>query len=816
MAIWYVDYEGGNNGNNGTSFAQRWQTIQNATSGNGVAAGDTVRVMGSPAPTSLGVNATWTAASRTVTLASAVTQTITDCQSNWTASANVTCSTNSSDYKENTASQQIAVADAFTTGLAAYFATGALDLSGYKQVSFWIKQTAGTVGAASSISLALCSDAVGAVVVDTVNIPSLAVVNQWVPVTVNLGAALGAAIASIAFYVNTDNGAQTFLLDDVIACKDATAADSLSLTSLLGQPDSTGAGGLDTETWYGIQSINGTTVKIDNVVNTLGNTGRGWYDRMVPIVSSTDTSPIVITATNHGLVTGDVIQVRGHYIGTGTTKSNANGASKTVTVTDANTFSIDGSTGNGAGGATGGFWRTTAVRAAWKRETVRVGPIAASGTIAQSVAISGASAGSLITVSGGWNRTDMTTQTLETWFDCANGFGTNLSVAGRSFVAVEKIGGVRSTIGLAMDSTTLDSTFGGPGWNNCTTGISFHGSRNVTTVTSLSNGTNGTAVNASAHGHTVTVSLANSHTSNGYVPPNYSTHTIGTTANNSANAFLASISTATNQITIGGAMANSTCGPVLPTGMQDIALITLSANNGNGGIGTYPGSKCIVNTDNNTTSVSLVGANAWDPTYFYDSRFGEATLSADTNLRDAIYSFHDQDQTDAFLITMLSGTARWDQSVYYTTAPSWKLSPTSTTNRTAYNPLPVDIATFTCVANRAYTVTCWVRRTNTALTATLLCRGRQLAGIPSDVSASMTAAADTWEQLSISFTPTEAGPVTITGQAYGGTTHSAYFSDLAVNGAPVPPGPPPAPGAILPGRLSASGTAAGRVILGNI
>ena len=58
MTTYYVDYVGGNDGSAGTSFATRKQTITSATAL--AVAGDTVRVIQSPAPTSLGQTATWT------------------------------------------------------------------------------------------------------------------------------------------------------------------------------------------------------------------------------------------------------------------------------------------------------------------------------------------------------------------------------------------------------------------------------------------------------------------------------------------------------------------------------------------------------------------------------------------------------------------------------------------------------------------------------------------------------------------------------------------------------------------------------------
>lgn len=70
------------------------------------------------------------------------------------------------------------------------------------------------------------------------------------------------------------------------------------------------------------------------------------------IVSTTDATPIVVRATGHGLVTGDVVFIANH-----TTNYNANGA-WIVTRVDNDYFSLDGSigTGAGAGGAAGAIY----------------------------------------------------------------------------------------------------------------------------------------------------------------------------------------------------------------------------------------------------------------------------------------------------------------------------------------------------------------------------------------------------------------------------------------------------------------------------
>ena len=74
-----------------------------------------------------------------------------------------------------------------------------------------------------------------------------------------------------------------------------------------------------------------------------------------------------------------------------------------------------------------------------------------------------------------------------------------------------------------------------------------------------------------------------------------------------------------------------------------------------------------------------------------------------------------------------------------------------------------------------------MRRDNTGLSMRLMCKGGQLAGIANDVSSAMTAAADTWEEVTITFTPTVAGVVEILAEAWGGTTYSGWVDDMTIS-----------------------------------
>lgn len=320
-----------NSNADGLTFANRWRTFIYGANAARVAGGDTVRVMASPEPTLVG-NATWNQNSKTITLAASVTQMISDCEVAWTASTNVTPNTSASTFKEGVRAVMLSPVSAFTTGKLGYRATGTLDLSGYQQVAFWFRSSALGIPA-GQLTLRLCSDTTGDVAVHTIPIPAQPVTGQFFPVVVDLGINLSSAIGSVALYAESDPGVTSFFLDNIIACKAASSPDALTLASLIGpasnlcwaasqsyavgdlrkptqpsrngyryqvsaQSGATGAtepvwpeeigvsvtdGGVTwvcegvEDSWYQIQSINGTTVKIDTLgALTAGNAGRGY------------------------------------------------------------------------------------------------------------------------------------------------------------------------------------------------------------------------------------------------------------------------------------------------------------------------------------------------------------------------------------------------------------------------------------------------------------------------------------------------------------------------------------------------------------
>lgn len=108
--------------------------------------------------------------------------------------------------------------------------------------------------------------------------------------------------------------------------------------------------------------------------------------------------------------------------------------------------------------------------------------------------------------------------------------------------------------------------------------------------------------------------------------------------------------------------------------------------------------------------------------------------------------------------------------------------PLSTSACNVLRPGYTSLAKFAVAASALVTFKAWVRRSNTGLTLGLRLVPRQLPGITggSALLVPMTAGADTWEELTLTFTPTATGVVEVEGYFYGGTTFDGYYDDITI------------------------------------
>lgn len=113
---------------------------------------------------------------------------------------------------------------------------------------------------------------------------------------------------------------------------------------------------------------------------------------------------------------------------------------------------------------------------------------------------------------------------------------------------------------------------------------------------------------------------------------------------------------------------------------------------------------------------------------------------------------------------------------------AWKMYVTST-SRTSYNPADFLIARIAVASGSLVTITAWVMRSNTGLSASLVIPAsvnNAILGVAADVATAMTASAGTYEQLTATFTPSAAGVVEAYLYAWGGSTYNVVVDDVAV------------------------------------
>lgn len=600
----------------------------------------------------------------------------------WTQSTNVTTSFNTTDAKEGDVSDSIAVGASFTTGKAAYKATGTLNLSGYQQLSFYIKQTAGTVAVSGDVSLRLCSDTIGDTVVHTFNIPGLVALNQWIPITIDLGSAMNSSIQSIALYRDVNRGAQTFLLCNILACKAPSSADSLNLQSLISK-------NIGDELWYPIMSINDTRIVIDAGVNN-------------------NTNPI----------------------------SSAN---------------------------RGGYYGTTENVTTYKRETIKTTMVSSAGTTVQEIQEAGTSAASF-NYEFGWDRTNMSTQNLRSYFDGLNGLGYGLLLNTKNYVNINNIGGVRYDRGVRFVTSNYGNHGLLEGIATTTAGIDLSSGQSENTYSTLraaANSSFGVFHDFGCNGNIYQKIITIGNIGQGVYSARGS-------ANNRINYILSATNTygmffegggTDNVYTSGNFIQNANDGARYYSSNNESFINCLSSGNGtNYGFYTFGGDIYLKNSIVNESLECLVGG-------FSNGR---------------IYSHNHDNTSGNHIIFTDYGLITAQTSVRYTSSGyAWSMSPTNAFRSSIY-PLDFPIAKVAVSANSLVTVKAWMRRTNTGLTTGLRIKGGQIAGVSNDITSYMTAAADTWEQVILTFTPTEIGVVEILAECYGGSTYTAYIDDISI------------------------------------
>ena len=389
-----------------------------------------------------------------------------------------------------------------------------------------------------------------------------------------------------------------------------------------------------------------------------------------------------------------------------------------------------------------GYYGTSETVTTWKRETIKLGPVSSSTTPLQTIQESG-SEGSPITYSGGWDRTNMSTQNLETWLDGQNGNGYSMAIqSSMSWISINKVAFTRSGYGIFVNSSA--------NYLDCSV-VSAVG---LTSSPIWAQG----AGNRFTFGHIIT----------------------------STNIYQGSAYAELVFTIQYGAFSNINGLPQTSTRMQIYGEGATIANTGNAVLSLTATSGLLngITTVDNAGSAVDYASSTVPYYYMYNCLFNDTIeVNLSNNFAGIYMCSHKHDKTannhkiftDGGLISSATDQRHTASGI------SWKIQPTSSTLRNSYRPLILSLAKVACAANSLVTIKAWMRRDNTGLTMRLVCKGGQIDGVSSNVVSAMTAAANTWEELTITFTPTEIGVVEITAEAWGGTTYSGWVDDMTIS-----------------------------------
>jgi hypothetical protein len=724
----------------------RWKNITTGATAVRTVAGDTIRIMGSPAPTSLGQNGVWTSqalqATKNITSSTNATPIAITCTAHGYSTGDTvvitghTTNTNANGTWEitNTGANTFTLDGSVGNGVGG--ATGTVRLRNNTRVKL---TTAVTQNIASTgPGRAAWTNAMGANGSAALSTSAFKEHNQADRITVNTAFTTGKAAyytlpstldlsgyQQVSFWFASQAAVLTAGQLDLRLCSDTVGDVTVNTISIPAVPATGRFQAFTIDTGNALSSsIQSIALYVNTDVSTTGNCAFD-FNNIIACKASSAADSLTLTSLIGKNTTGETFWGIQSINGT--------------------RVMLDGDTSNAPSfaGPLYGYFGTSATVTTWKRETIKLGPAALNSTALQTVQESGTD-GSPITYSGGWDRTNMSTQSLETWLDGLNGFGYALNTSS-SFINATNMAFVRFTRALSFFG--LYNICDVVAANNCGGSQSVH-------VFSLTNSNTLTLGHAMANG----AYLFTNNSGTGFVDTgpiirlNYLLQTVVRVAEFTGNHTVVGLTSAAEVLNTEPGNTFFRLNSGASGTYKNIRVPSFSALTG-------------------TAAVYLTDVVITDTTEF----------SGGVPLGTIVYS-HNHDQTAGNHKIFLGGgliSAATDQRKT-ASGISWKIQPTSATIRHSRNPIIFSLAKVACSANNLVTIKAWMYRDNSGLTMRLVCKGDQIAGVASDVTASVTTT-NAWEELTITFTPTETGVVEITAEAWGGTTFSGWVDDMTIS-----------------------------------
>jgi hypothetical protein len=404
-----------------------------------------------------------------------------------------------------------------------------------------------------------------------------------------------------------------------------------------------------------------------------------------------------------------------------------------------------------------GYYGTTATVATYRRTAFRI-----SATASWVIQEGGSSTSVMMSYQGGYN-TVSDTQDGETFMDGA-GLGPIITLSTGSYHRLNRISFCRGT--GAINSNT------GTGFNEISCHnvcamyafFSTNGPRSYETytITNYINNATGFTLLSTTYDCEFTFTNLNNNNSYGITCPGGGNRITFTNTCNNVNSGLYLSGNGDNTIIGSNSKYNTTYGIQIASGS------------------VLPNRIFNITTSNNTTAGLYYAGLAGD--YCKNLTLGEATP-----VSTSMSYFYVQ----PLIIEQYGGTVGNNRRYYYQA----NLFSQTATRHTAsgiawaayilngatrgypFSALEVPVFRRFVDSGSAITVTCWVRRGESSYGVELICRGRQLAGVDSDVTDDISVGIDTWEQLSVTFTPSEVGVIEVSVLVWGGSASYAVFID---------------------------------------
>ena len=401
----------------------------------------------------------------------------------------------------------------------------------------------------------------------------------------------------------------------------------------------------------------------------------------------------------------------------------------------------------------------------YKLGVTDTGAAAASATAIQTVSASGTSSANLV-ISGGWDLSTQT-QTGQTYFrqmhtTFANRYGYGLYLNGKSYTEISRLHFLRYSYGICYAASS-DNTLASPTCNsNNSYGIYYNTSSDNTLTSPTCNSNNNYGIcYVGSNNNTLTSPTCNSNNSAGiyYTSSNNNTLTSPTCNSNNSygiyytssnnNALTSPTCNSNNSYGIYYASSNNTCYGTLTTTGNSIAAIY-----SNTGV-------------NRIAKVSLAES----------TKFAGATSYANSRV-----FVDDLNSTGNAYVYTDNGNIVSQNATAGGTGKEWKLSPTNAIRNAKY-PLNLTVAKVAVAGSGQVTVKLYFKKSGTGVAGALRVRYGQVAWSDAAEDKIVNCPDNTSRnQVTLTFTPTEAGVVEIEALAWyvSSTTQSVIVDDIEI------------------------------------